>query len=428
MKKYSMKCTECGAEYEDNHFRLKCDGNHSPALLRSKYHKNGFSLHNDKPGMFRFYDFLPVERTLDVSGAPVTYRSEALAKYLDLQNLYIIFNGYWPEKNAYMYTASFKELEAPSVLARIPQNHDGTIVVASAGNTGRAFAHVCSQNDVPLFLVVPEESEGEIWSTVPYQPGVKVILAAGDSDYFDAITLANRIVEIDGFFPEGGAANIARRDGMGTTVLDAACSIGRIPDHYFQAVGSGTGGIAAWESALRLGEDGSFGENRMKLHLSQNAPFTPMTDAWNSRQKNLPVVSEKEAKEQIRRIKAKVLSNRKPPYNITGGVWDVLEASSGCMYSVTNHEIEEGTRLFDRLEGVDIHPAGATALGSLIQAVRGGIIEKDDIIALNITGGGEKKVKNDYDVYQLEPFARFTNREIHSDEIMKKIQNMLAAV
>jgi len=314
------------------------------------------------------------------------------------------------------------------VLARIPQNHDGTIVVASAGNTGRAFAHVCSQNDVPLFLVVPEESEGEIWSTVPYQPGVKVILAAGDSDYFDAITLANRIVEIDGFFPEGGAANIARRDGMGTTVLDAACSIGRIPDHYFQAVGSGTGGIAAWESALRLGEDGSFGENRMKLHLSQNAPFTPMTDAWNSRQKNLPVVSEKEAKEQIRRIKAKVLSNRKPPYNITGGVWDVLEASSGCMYSVTNHEIEEGTRLFDRLEGVDIHPAGATALGSLIQAVRGGIIEKDDIIALNITGGGEKKVKNDYDVYQLEPFARFTNREIHSDEIMKKIQNMLAAV
>jgi len=428
MKKYYLKCTECGAEYDDDRFRLKCDGNHSPALLRSVYWKNGFSIHHDKPGMFKFSDFLPVERTLDVSGAPVTYRSEALAEYLGLQNLYIIFNGYWPEKNAYMYTASFKELEAPSVLARIPEDHDGTIVVASAGNTGRAFAHICSQNDVSLFLVVPEENAGEIWSTAPYKPCIKLILAAGDSDYFDAITLANRIVEIDGFFPEGGAANIARRDGMGTTVLDAACTIGRIPDHYFQAVGSGTGGIAAWESSIRLKKTGLFGENRMRLHLSQNAPFTPMSDAYKNRQKNLPVINEKEAKDQIRQIRAKVLSNRKPPYSITGGVWDVLEESSGCMYSVTNLEIDEATRMFERLEGVDIHPAGAIALGSLIQAVRGGIIDKDDIIALNITGGGEKKVKNDCDVYQLEPFARFTDREIHSDEIMKKIENMLAAV
>lgn len=428
MKKYFLKCTECGKEYEDDNFRLKCDGDHRPALLRSMYRKKSYSLQPDGPGMFKYADFLPVERTLDVSGAPVTYRSESLAEYLGLHNLYIIFNGYWPEKGAYMYTASFKELEAPSVLARIPEDHDGTLVVASAGNTGRAFAHICSENDVPLFLVVPEESVGEIWSIRPYRPCVKLILAAGDSDYFDAITLANRIVEIDGFFPEGGAANVARRDGMGTTVLDAAQTIGKIPDHYFQAVGSGTGGIAAWEASKRLEETGLFGRSSMKLHLAQNAPFTPMTDAWKNRQRELPAIPENEAKKQIREIRAKVLSNRKPPYSISGGVWDVLQESDGNMYSVTNREIEEASRLFNRLEGSDIHPAGATALGSLLQAVYGGLVGRNDVIALNITGGGESRVKDDYDVYQLEPFARFTNNEIQGSDIVKKIERMLAAV
>ncbi len=35
----------------------------------------------------------------------------------------------------------------------------------------------------------------------------------GFSDYFDAITLANRVSHRDGFFPEGGAKNVARRTG-----------------------------------------------------------------------------------------------------------------------------------------------------------------------------------------------------------------------
>ncbi len=116
MRKYFLKCTECGAEYDDDKFRLSCDGDHGPALLRSVYTEKKLTIHDDKPGMFRFKDFMPVERTIDVQGAPVTYKSEGLARYLDLEDLYIIFNGYWPEKNARMQTASFKELEAPSVL------------------------------------------------------------------------------------------------------------------------------------------------------------------------------------------------------------------------------------------------------------------------------------------------------------------------
>jgi len=425
MKKYILKCTECGAEYDDDSFRLRCDNTHGPALLRSIYKNKVLTPRDDNPGMFKYADFLPVERILDVEGRPVTFKSEVLAGVLGLKNLYIIFNGYWPERNALMRTASFKELEAPSVLARAPEKHNGTIVVASAGNTGRSFAYICSMNNIPLVLVIPEESRKEIWSPQPYRDCVKLLFASDDSDYFDAITLAGKVTNIPGFFPEGGAANVARRDGMATTVLDAATSIGSIPDHYFQAVGSGTGGIAAWESCLRLQEDGSYDRVTMKLHLAQNAPFYPMTEAWSKGKRDLPPLDEKQAKAEIHQIKAKVLSNRKPPYSLTGGVFDVLSASSGAMYAVDNDEVEKAMDLFEKHEKSDIHPAGGVALGALMQAIERKTVKSDDIIALNITGGGEKRINAEGPVHYLEPYAQFSIHEIHSEGIEEKIESVL---
>jgi len=49
---------------------------------------------------------------MTTDSGPVTYRSTELAAELGLNNLYISFNGYWPEKGAFIKTCSFKELEA----------------------------------------------------------------------------------------------------------------------------------------------------------------------------------------------------------------------------------------------------------------------------------------------------------------------------
>ena len=108
---------------------------------------------------------------------------------------------------------------------------------------------------------------------------MKLISCEKGGDYFDAIHLSDLALKGPGFYAEGGAKNIARRDGMATPVLSAVTTIGRIPDYYFQAVGSGTGAIAAWEANQRLVADGRIGQNTMKLMVSQNAPFGPMYDA-----------------------------------------------------------------------------------------------------------------------------------------------------
>lgn len=427
MVRYRLNCLECGKEYSDDGFRLNCDNEHKPSLLRAIY-PNSFKVHSKNPGMFKYYDFLPVQRILNVEGEPITYKSKGLSEYLGLNNLYIIFNGYWPEKGAKMMTSSFKELEAPSVLARLPESSNKTIVVASAGNTGRAFANICSANNISLILVVPEQSIRAIWSVKPFNTCVKLISVTGNSDYTDAINLSNRIVQLEDFFPEGGAKNVARRDGMGTALLSAAVEMQRVPDHYFQAIGSGTGGIAAWEAFLRLKEIPDFKTDRkMKLHLSQNYPFTPMIDAWDESSSYLAELDEESSKSAIREIDAKVLSNRKPPYSIVGGVYDVMKESNGIGYSVTNSEAREAQRLFKNKEGIDICSAAGVAVASLLQAVKKRLVSRYDYIALNITGGGEEKLKGERELFYLKPFASFNINEIYNDNLDDKLIEKLAS-
>lgn len=129
--------------------------------------------------------------------------------------------------------------------------------------------------------------------------------------------------------------------GWAQTVLSAVLAIGRIPDYYFQAVGSGTGAIAAWEANLRLIGDGRYGSHKMKLMVSQNAPFTPMYDAWKAGSRSLLPMDDSFARRQVEIILAKVLSNRKPPYGIVGGLYDALVDSAGDILISTNEEASQ---------------------------------------------------------------------------------------
>jgi cysteate synthase len=277
------------------------------------------------------------------------------------------------------------------------------MVVASAGNTARAFARVCSENNIPLLLCIPEDNLDAMWFSKPLAPCVRVIASAKGSDYFDAIHLSNIASEMDIFYPEGGAKNVARRDGMALTVVSAVTTIGRIPDYYFQAVGSGTGAIAAWEANLRFIEDGRFGNNKMKLMVSQNAPFQPIKDAWDIRSREMLPLDDNLARKQVEIINAKVLSNRKPPYSIFGGLFDALSDTNGEVLVATNAQGDAATQLFLNTEGNDISSAAAIAVATLIDSVKNGKIEKDATIMLNITGGGAEKFIRENNVVYVQP-------------------------
>lgn len=418
---YNLICVATGEQFADAGWTLDYAGYDKPSLVRALYANKQLTVYDDQQGLYKFRDWLPMKRMLKCDAAPVTYRSEGLAKALGLENLYITFNGYFPERGAKMMTCSFKETEAYGVCARTDAACDKILVVASAGNTARAFAKVCSDNNIPLLLSVPEDNLNAMWFTEPLNDCVKLISCRKGGDYFDAIHLSNLALTSPMFYAEGGAKNIARRDGMATTVLSAVTTIGRIPDYYFQAVGSGTGAIAAWEANMRLIEDGRYGDNLMRLMVSQNAPFLPMYEAWKADSRALLPYDDNQARRDAEAIDAKVLSNRKPPYSLAGGLFDALKATNGDILMADNLQAAKAAELFQQTEGIDIHPAPAIALATLIAEVEKGNIDKSATIMLNITGGGEKRATEGKELWYLKPSLIF-DLDPNKEDVVAKVE------
>lgn len=420
--KYHLKNVADGHILDDKGWTLSDSESASPSLVRAEYENTQFNPREDLDGIYRYADWMPVKRTLKHSCAPVTYKSKGLAAFLGLENLYITFSGWNPRIGAKMRTCSFKETEAYSILGRMDKKEKKILVVQSAGNTARAFAQVCSDNKIPVVICVPQDNLHDLWFRKPLRKCVKFVVAPHGCDYYDAIALGEKIATDPAFLLEGGAKNIARRDGMGTTVLSCVEKMGRIPDAYFQAVGSGTGAIAAWENACRLEKDGRFGPNKMKVYVAQNAPFSLMYDAWKAGSRALPDISPEEGRSKSEMIMATVLSNRKPPYSISGGLYDVLKESGGDFFLATNNDIFYWILQFRNKEGYDLLPAACVAVAALAQAVEKGIVKKDDYIMLNCTGGGTLGAMSKGFVH-IEPHL-VLSPDLPAEEIVKAVKSL----
>ena len=420
--KYHLVNVADGREFEDSGWTLADPESESPSLVRAVYENKLFTPREDLDGIYRYAGWMPIKRILKNSSAPVTYKSKGLASFLGLENLYITFSGWNPKIGAKMRTCSFKETEAYSILARMEAYERRILVVQSAGNTARAFAQVCSDNRIPVVICVPQDNLHDLWFRKPLRKCVKLVAVPHGCDYYDAISLGEKLSTDPGFLLEGGAKNIARRDGMGTTILSCVEQMGRIPDAYFQAVGSGTGAIAAWENACRLADDGRFGPNKMRVYVAQNAPFTLMYDAWKAGTRELPQMTPEEGRGKSERILATVLSNRKPPYSIAGGLYDVLKESNGDFFLATNNDIFYWLLQFRNKEGYELLPAACVAVAALAQAVSDGKVKKDDYIMLNCTGGGTLGAMSKGFVHK-EPDL-ILSPDLPAEEVIKAVKNL----
>jgi cysteate synthase len=387
MRDYRLGCSGCGASFEDDGVQLDCTQAHAPALLRSQYDEATFRIDDAEPSVLRYRRWLPTGREIATASRTAVFRSSGLAAKLGLRDLWIAFNGWWPERGATLRTATFKELESIAVLARLAPDEDRTLVVASAGNTAAAFADACSVNDIPMLIVVPASAFARIAAIARIGPSVHIVALEG-AEYDDAIAFARQLETSEGFIYEGGVRNVARRDGLGLVMLSAAEAMGTLPHYYFQAVGSAAGALGVFEAAQRLIGDGRFGARLPRLMLAQNAPFTPLHDAWRTRADVLTERSPADAKAQIAQIGATVLSNQTPPYTIAGGVREALAASDGNVDAITNGEMLDAMMLFAETEGIDIDPEAGIATASLVRARNAGTLAPDATVLLNVTGGG----------------------------------------
>jgi cysteate synthase len=407
MSHYSIRCRNCNTVIDNSPFTVSehC----KDSLLVTEYRDVQFR-QSAAPGVWRF-NWLPVHEPGISQPGPLIFRSEGLAAKVGLDDLFIAFNGYWPEKGALLETCTFKEFEAATVLQNARENGIKGLIVASAGNTARAFAHLSTVTGFPVVIVVPRMCLMEMWYLEP-QFAVPT-LAVHDGDYADSIDVAKKIALTTGFPFEGGVKNVAKRDGLGIVMLEAVAKMGKLPDHYIQAVGSGTGAVGGWEMAERFVRDGRYGTRLPVLHLGQNLPFAPMLHAWERGSRAL--FPGDLNPELIPRITTRVLSTRYPAYSVKGGVYDALTATRGRMYGIENDAVYAAMDLFQKTEGIDIVPASGVAVATLGRAIQTGSIGKNDTVLLNITGGGEARLRKDRRTYAVVP--TFVSKKITGKEI-----------
>ena len=205
-------------------------------------------------------------------------------------------------------------------------------------------------------------AQGKLMFPEHLDPCVELIVLE-DADYTEVIKFGNALAAEPDKQPEGGAKNVARRDGLATVLLAAVERMAHLPDHYFQAVGSGAGAIAVAEAAERVVQAGH-GTTLPRLMICQNTSDAPLHRAWHDK--------DRPNTRPPARIFADELTNRLPPYSVRGGVRDHLVASGGDVLLADRNAAEDAMSMFLELEGVE--PAAAVAVACLRAAVAEGLL------------------------------------------------------
>ena len=413
MLHHKIKCLKTGDIIDDEYTLHYTEG----ALLSAQYSKE--LVRRNLPGVWNYADWLPTSTTSEYVAGTVTYKSEKLNEALGMSNLWITFHGYWPEKGGLCPTGTFKDMEAVPTLVRIADHGCKGIICASAGNTARAFSYYSGLSDTPLIVIVGASHADRLWLPKNHpQDSVKVVVIE-DGDYSSATKVSKDLAKrLEGWQLEGGAHNIARRDGIGTLIIDAAFTIGELPKHYFQGIGGGPGPIGVHEMASRLIDSGMFEGPVPRQHVSQNTQHCPIHNAWQAGRSNL-IDSDFPTKEV--EVYSDLLLNKSPCYSPVGGVHDILKQSNGQTYVVEKEDAIAAKKLFEENEGIDILTPASVALASLQQALEVGEISPDDCTVLNISGGGTERLAADLEIGIIEPWLT-VNGEDAVAKIIEKLQ------
>jgi cysteate synthase len=400
--KYKLRCLETGDLIEDA-YTLKYTDN---ALLQAKF--NGPMEVKQLDGVWKYLDWIPTSTSNEYVAGTTTYKAEALGKSLGMSNLWVTFHGYWPEKGGMCPTGSFKDMEAVPTIQRLHDHGCKGLICASAGNTARGFTHFCGLANMPLIVVVGKDHGHRIWTKVGHPTDSVKVVVVEDGDYYDAKTVAKAIAKkLTGWQMEGSVHNVARRDGIGSLILDAAFTIGAMPEHYFQGIGGGPGPIGVHEMAERLIESGQFEGPAPRQHLSQNIEHSPIHNAWQAKRDHL--IPEDFPPHDVE-VYSDYLMNKGPAYGQVGGVHDILKASNGQTYVVERDDAIAAKTQFESIEGIDIMTPGAVAMASLQQALASGEVNPDACTVLNISGGGVERLKQDYATETVEPWLRVSKK------------------
>jgi threonine synthase len=373
----SLKCRECGREYEPQ-FRYVCEDCFGPLdVLYKDVSVNKHTFEPREKTYWRYFELLPIADKSNIvslnAGLTPLQNADKLGARLGLKNLFVKNDSVNP-------TFSFKDRPAGVAVSRAKETKLKAVGCASTGNLASATAAHAAKADLPCYIFAPSDIEHvKIAQALSY--GAEFVSVEGTYDD------ANRVASIVGDSKGIGIVNINMRpyyvEGSKTLAYEVAEQLGwQVPDSLIIPVGSGAMLNAICKGFEELHSLGLIGSVKdMKIIAAQPHGCAPVVDAFK---RNSDEVIPVERPETI----AKSLAIGDPGDGIY--VLKRLKQYNGIAEEANDSEIADSILLLAKTEGIFTEPAGGVSVAVLRKLVEEGKIQKDERVVCYVTGNGLK--------------------------------------
>jgi threonine synthase len=386
----SLKCKECGADYELG-ASFACESCFGP--LEVAYDFSGLDpaetrrrIQAGSQGIWRYADFLPFTgRPGDPlePGLTPLLRADRLAERLGLDA------EVWIKNDAANPTHSFKDRVVAVAVAKARELGFETVACASTGNLANAVAAHAAAAGLESYVLVPANlEEQKLLATGVY--GTNLVGVRGNYD--DVNRLCTQLAETRPW----AFVNVNLRpyyaEGSKTLAYETAEQLGwELPDRVVCPIASGSlftkvgRGFQEW---LDLGlVEGS----QPVFNGAQAEGCSPVATAFAEGRD----VCTPQKPETI----AKSLAIGDPadgPYAL-----EQARATGGAIDSVSDGEIRAGIRLLAETTGIFTETAGGVTIGVLAKLAERGDIAAGERVVVYITGEGLKTLDATRDSFQM---------------------------
>ena len=373
----SLKCRECGKEYEPQ-FRYVCEDCFGPLdVLYKDVSVSKHTFETREKTYWRYFELLPIADKGNVvslnAGLTPLQNADKLGTRLGLKNLFVKNDSVNP-------TFSFKDRPAGVAVSRAKETKLKAVGCASTGNLASATAAHAAKAGLPCYIFAPSDIEHvKIAQALSY--GAEFVSVEGTYDD------ANRVASIIGDSKGIGVVNINMRpyyvEGSKTLAYEVAEQLGwQVPDSLIIPVGSGAMLNAICKGFEELHSLGLIGSVKdMKIIAAQPHGCAPVVDAFK---RNSDEVIPVERPETI----AKSLAIGDPGDGIY--VLKRLKQYNGIAEEANDSEIADSILLLAKTEGIFTEPAGGVSVAVLRKLVEEGKIQKDERVVCYVTGNGLK--------------------------------------
>jgi threonine synthase len=363
---YSLRCIECGREWDEDAYTCSCGGLIEVVIDTDKIEVD-FSLDGLNLSVWKYRCLLPVKTqpvTLKEGGTPL-YRAKNLEKELELKEIYIKHEGLNP-------SGSFKDRGMTVGVTKALELKKRAVACASTGNTSASMAMYAAKAGLKAYVLLPagKVALGKVAQALMH--GARVIGIDGNFDV--ALELVREICQLENFYLLN-SVNPFRLEGQKTIAYEIVDEIG-LPDRVILPVGN-AGNISAIFKGFKEFKELGLTDGLPKMTGIQAEGAAPIYRSFIKGKMEIePFESPETVATAIR------IGN---PVNARKALKAIYE-SGGVAEIVSDGEIIDAQKFLASKEGIGVEPASAASVAGLKKLAEKGEIDHDEKIVCIVTG------------------------------------------